>query len=33
MKIALCIIAAVVVAGAAYSLGPDLARYFKMRSM
>jgi hypothetical protein len=33
MKIALYSVAAIVVFGIAYTLGPDLARYLKMRSM
>jgi hypothetical protein len=33
MKLAALIVAAVVVVAVAYSLGPDLARYAKMRSM
>jgi hypothetical protein len=33
MKIAIYAIAAVVVLGVAYSLGPDIARYMKIKSM
>jgi hypothetical protein len=33
MRITLLIVAAVVAAAIAYSLGPDVARYMKMRSM
>jgi hydrogenase expression/formation protein HypC len=33
MKISLGILAAAIVLGVAYSLGPDLARYMKIRSM
>jgi hypothetical protein len=33
MKIAICAAAAVVVLGIAYAIGPDLARYLKIRSM
>jgi hypothetical protein len=33
MKIALCVIAGVVVIGVMYSLAPDLARYIKIKSM
>jgi hypothetical protein len=33
MKLALCAITAVVILGIAYSLGPDLTRYMKIRAM
>jgi hypothetical protein len=33
MKIAFYVVAAIVLAGIAYSLGPDTARYLKIRSM
>jgi hypothetical protein len=33
MKLAIIIVAAVIVAGAAYSLGPDIVRYLKIKSM
>jgi hypothetical protein len=33
MKLAMCIIAAAVIAGVAYALAPDMQRYMKMRSM
>jgi hypothetical protein len=33
MRIAIIVAAAIVVAGLAYSIGPDLARYLKIRSM
>jgi len=33
MKIAIIVAAAIVAVGLAYSMGPDLARYLKIRSM
>jgi hypothetical protein len=33
MKIVFCAVAAVVILGMAYSLGPDVARYMKIKSM
>jgi hypothetical protein len=33
MRIGLWVVAAFVAVGIAYSLGPDMARYMKMRSM
>jgi hypothetical protein len=33
MKLAICIALSVAALGIAYSLGPDLARYMKMRAM
>jgi hypothetical protein len=33
MKITLCILAGIAVVSFAYAMGPDLARYLKMRSM
>lgn len=33
MKLTAIIVAAVVVVGFAYAMGPDLARYMKIRSM
>jgi len=33
MKFALCVVTGVMVVALAYSLGPDLARYMKIRSM
>jgi hypothetical protein len=33
MKIAICLVLGIAVAGVAYSLGPDFARYLKIKSM
>jgi hypothetical protein len=33
MKLALCIALGVAALGVAYSVGPDLTRYFKIRAM
>jgi hypothetical protein len=33
MKIAICLVLGVAVAGFVYSLGPDIARYMKIKSM
>jgi hypothetical protein len=33
MKIVFCALVAIVIVGMAYSLGPDVARYMKIKSM
>jgi hypothetical protein len=33
MKLAICIALGIAALGIAYSIGPDMARYMKMRSM